>query len=347
MSDSDFSSYILRYDLISSTPQYFNGADWYPFAATATNPAGSNTQVQFNNSGAFGASPNLTFNGTALTVLGGSNSITLNPTAPDFNLIFSGSEFDINQFRIAVESLGLIMTAGYEWINNTGGSYSSSAVLQLDSTTQGFLPPRMTSTQRTAISTPANGLIVYDTTANQLYEYQNTSWVAISGGSSGITQLTGSVTAGPGSGSQAANVNYIVGVTDGSSAATGNVGELIEFSFVNYTTAAINTYYDATTLPLTAGDWDIMYQVSANSGEVSGVTYCQMGIGTVAGNDGTGLSSGQTSLKLDSPTGASPMTIGRFSVSITGPTTYYAKVVANWSGTAPTFDGIISARRMR
>jgi hypothetical protein len=40
---------------------------------------------------------------------------------------------------------------------------NSSAILQTDSTTQGFLPPRMTGTQANAISTPAEGLMVYIT----------------------------------------------------------------------------------------------------------------------------------------------------------------------------------------
>lgn len=39
-------------------------------SAPVTSPAGSNTQVQYNNSGAFGASANLTFNGTKLDVGG-------------------------------------------------------------------------------------------------------------------------------------------------------------------------------------------------------------------------------------------------------------------------------------
>jgi hypothetical protein len=80
----------------------------------------------------------------------------------------------------------------------------ASAVLEVRSTTRGLLPPNMTTTQRNAISSPADGLIVYDTTLHQLYEYQNGSWTQIGG--SGITQLTGDVTAGPGSGSQAATL---------------------------------------------------------------------------------------------------------------------------------------------
>jgi hypothetical protein len=66
----------------------------------------------------------------------------------------------------------------------TGGAYfntttpQASAILQADSTTQGFLPPRMTTTQRTGIVLPAAGLIVYDTTTNKSYTYDGTAWQA-------------------------------------------------------------------------------------------------------------------------------------------------------------------------
>jgi hypothetical protein len=48
-------------------------------------PAGSNTQVQYNNSGAFGASSNLTFNGTTLTAAGLSGPLngTVGATTPN------------------------------------------------------------------------------------------------------------------------------------------------------------------------------------------------------------------------------------------------------------------------
>ncbi len=53
---------------------------------------------------------------------------------------------------------------------------SASAKLQVDSTTQGFLPPRMTSAQRLAIASPAPGLIVYDTSQQCLCTYNGTYW---------------------------------------------------------------------------------------------------------------------------------------------------------------------------
>lgn len=46
-----------------------------------------------------------------------------------------------------------------------------SSILDISSTTQGMLTPRMTTTQRTSISSPADGLIVYDTTEKSFYFY--------------------------------------------------------------------------------------------------------------------------------------------------------------------------------
>jgi hypothetical protein len=57
-------------------------------------------------------------------------------------------------------------------------SVNASAILQADSTTKGFLPPRMTTTQKNAIATPAAGLVVYDTTLNKLCVY-TTAWETI------------------------------------------------------------------------------------------------------------------------------------------------------------------------
>jgi hypothetical protein len=52
----------------------------------------------------------------------------------------------------------------------------ASARLHVNSTTQGFLPPSVTSTQRININTPADGLMVYDNTVDRLYQYQAGSW---------------------------------------------------------------------------------------------------------------------------------------------------------------------------
>lgn len=54
----------------------------------------------------------------------------------------------------------------------------ASAKVDVTSTTQGFLPPRMTTTQRDAISSPAAGLLIYNTTTNKLNVF-TTVWEAV------------------------------------------------------------------------------------------------------------------------------------------------------------------------
>lgn len=58
---------------------------------------------------------------------------------------------------------------------------NTSSVLDITSTTKGLLAPRMTTAQRTAIVTPAESLLVYDTTVKAFYYYNigTTSWVKI------------------------------------------------------------------------------------------------------------------------------------------------------------------------
>jgi hypothetical protein len=53
---------------------------------------------------------------------------------------------------------------------------AQSSVLDLNSTTKGFLMPRMTTAQREAISTPAEGLAVWDLTLHKVFYWDATHW---------------------------------------------------------------------------------------------------------------------------------------------------------------------------
>jgi hypothetical protein len=77
-------------------------------------------------------------------------------------------------------------TVGFRMSNVGASSFGvsvtdapASAQLEVRSTTKGFLPPRMTTTQKNAISSPASGLQVYDTDLNQMSYYNGTTWVNI------------------------------------------------------------------------------------------------------------------------------------------------------------------------
>ena len=77
-------------------------------------------------------------------------------------------------------------------VNTSGAAANSSAMLDVSSTTQGVLVPRMTTSQRTGISSPAAGLLVFDTNTGGLWFY-NGGWISLSAptGSAG-GDLTGS-----------------------------------------------------------------------------------------------------------------------------------------------------------
>ena len=69
----------------------------------------------------------------------------------------------------------------------------ASSILEVQSTTQGMLTPRMTSTQRVAINSPANGLIVYQTDGIAgFYYYTGSAWVVLLNGSDALPAVNGS-----------------------------------------------------------------------------------------------------------------------------------------------------------
>lgn len=62
-----------------------------------------------------------------------------------------------------------------------GSSADSAAALTVTSTSKGLLPPRMTPTQRDAISSPPAGLLLYDSTNNELNYYNGSAWKKMDG----------------------------------------------------------------------------------------------------------------------------------------------------------------------
>lgn len=61
----------------------------------------------------------------------------------------------------------------------TTSAANSKAALDVVSTTKGFLPPRHTTTQRDAISSPTEGLTLYNSTTHYLGYYNATAWLEV------------------------------------------------------------------------------------------------------------------------------------------------------------------------
>lgn len=91
-------------------------------------------------------------------------------------------------------------------------SATTSAILALTSTTQGFLPPSMTTTQKNAISSPAAGLIVYDNVLLDIQYYNGSSWVS----ETGVTSVVGTANQIAVSGSSTLTLSLTNGISIGS-----------------------------------------------------------------------------------------------------------------------------------
>src|SRR6478736_3832368 len=59
-------------------------------------------------------------------------------------------------------------------------SPNASAQLDITSNSKGLLIPRLTTTQRGAIVSPAKGLIVYDSTSQVIFYYDGAVWQGVS-----------------------------------------------------------------------------------------------------------------------------------------------------------------------
>lgn len=90
-----------------------------------------------------------------------------------------------------------------------------SAVLDVSSTTKGFLPPRVTPAERNAIASPPAGLVVYNTTDNRLEFSNGTQWVNLNDGSVivAVNTATNTGTGGVAMGTKTPNPAAILDVT--------------------------------------------------------------------------------------------------------------------------------------
>jgi hypothetical protein len=137
--------------------------------------------------------------GSASFRIGGGNAVFCTSSISAVNL--SSNDF-VQCVRVLVGGAARINATTTDWLSVTNWAQSSlgsgnvsanlatfgtayatinaSAQVEIASTTKGFLPPRMTNAQRTAIVSPAVGLIVYCTDVTEgLWVYKSTGWTFI------------------------------------------------------------------------------------------------------------------------------------------------------------------------
>jgi hypothetical protein len=113
---------------------------------------------------------NATLPSTGVTYIG--NIVSGRLSANSLHLGFLVSNTSLNRFEAA-----RIWNSGNLYLQK-GGTFTdvASAILNVNSTTQGVLFPRMTTTQKNAIASPATGLVVYDNTLNKLSVFTGLVW---------------------------------------------------------------------------------------------------------------------------------------------------------------------------
>jgi hypothetical protein len=85
----------------------------------------------------------------------------------------------IFSFCVRLNAQNTFPSSGAAGIGTT--SPNASSLLEINSTTKGILIPRMTLTQRNAITSPATGLLIYQTNSTPgFYYYNGSKWIAVS-----------------------------------------------------------------------------------------------------------------------------------------------------------------------
>ena len=144
------------------------------------------------------ASPTTTFNNGGITLSAGQFRAP-DGTVGTPSIVFS-NDTDMGLYRIGTDTMG-IATLGTEAIRinasqdvGIGGAPVTNGILTISSTSKAFVPPRMTGTQRDAITPLTAGMTIYNTDDNELNVYNGSVWIPV--GSTAFPLLAPDGTAG-------------------------------------------------------------------------------------------------------------------------------------------------------
>lgn len=137
------------------------------------------------------------------------------------------------------------------------------------------------------------------------------------------------------------------------SACDGCIGEYVSANWTAATTAASGVWYDAASISLTAGDWDVTALAYSGRAASSTMSDMEVGISTTSGNSNSGLTLGDnrsivTIAVADIGSGSTQChaSVPAYRMSFSSTTTVYAKHRHTYSGSGPNTQGRISARRL-
>ncbi len=198
MANSDSAAQNVRFNLDAQQLEFALGTEWIAAPAPPAAAAGVTGSIQFNTANALDGVAGLTYDGVYIAAPEGLllqeglvnvqaeldfanatgqismqifNDVASSETNP--NMYFKNGTHSANIFIIpAAGKTVTVSTASLDIADN-------SAILQANSVTQGFLPPRMTNTERDAIAAPAEGLTIYSTSDHALEFWNGSVWKVV------------------------------------------------------------------------------------------------------------------------------------------------------------------------
>lgn len=204
-------------------------------------------------------------------------------------------------------------------------------------------------------SATANAIALFDSTTGKLIKdggIGTSSQVLVGGTTPGfgdtpaaslpiVTQSTrGSV----------ASAGQLLGTNTNDNASSGNVGEEVVSSNSSGLSSAVNSFFNITSISITAGDWDIVGQVTNQAFSIVTGIGCFSGVSIYSGNTTTDHVAGDNILSSPTPGASnadSSITVAGYRLSVSGTTTVYLKTKCSATSGSVYALGRISARRVR
>jgi hypothetical protein len=200
----------------------FRGDSWIDSTDAGQNVlrVGSNTNVYFTVSSLGGVAGRSFQTNAGNTIIRNDGTVQITSTLNSLSSLTVG-EYSASGNLLAFRDINTTQfmfwnRAGLQFGNNANAV--PSALVEFNSTSKGFLPPRMTLAQRIAIGTPAVGLIVYETGSSVtegLWLNESTGWHQLLT-STGSQSINGSLTATSFTGSLFGTASWAVNATSAS-----------------------------------------------------------------------------------------------------------------------------------
>jgi len=168
------------------------------------------------------------------------------------------------------------------------GNSKITGGLEIDSTTEGFLPPRMSIIQRDAIATPTAGLFVYNTDDKRNNYYDGTAWTDV-----GLGDVVGPATS---------TINNIVAFGDGTGSSIIDSG--IPFSSITALQASSTDYdlristNETNITALQASSTDYNPRITANEVAIAGLEGSSTDFDTRISTNETNIATNATNISV-------------------------------------------------